>query len=768
MRCRKISLALLAAALLSAMLTAADPQPSSCDGSSKGGVKKEFRTLHFPPKVAVGIVYQRRRALKTPTLSFFEGWKKVGEARGAVRIPADADARLDVSKTASADLSCLSKLQPDDVQYLDLANSDIDNNSLRHVGRLTGLRILNLNYTKITDAGIEHLSRLKKLRVIWLSAFGVHEKGFGVGDKAMKVLATLPRLEWIDLRLSKVGDVGLAELAKLKSLRYLGLAGTKITDAGLVHLKRLPHLRFLTLDGRGEKSKITDEGLKIVGGLRELWRLDLNATKVTDKGLVHLRGLTRLKWLCIDDTKVTEAGLKHLKPLTSLEHLRLYINITDEGAGHLAKVPSLRHLNCHLQVSNQGLAELAKLPHLESLDLAWESTVTDAGLRHLAGKKSLKWLHIQGPPITDAGLARLTGLDNLEYLTLSGTHIAGDGLKHLKNLAKLRILHFDLRRRDFNSERDGLRHLRELSQVKDLRLAGPGLTNSDLAHLSGLVQLEDLSISDLHLDDTGAFHLAGLVSLKRLELSDGVLTDVGLRHLGNLADLEYLNLHGHFSDEGLNHLKKLKSLQSVYLSSPYLTEAGTRKFHQAHPLLLNLRRYPYSPGTPEISYRRFDTFRRNGTEKQRKEQNALERKPPPAWHLAGWINADKSGLTPKGLRGKVVLIDFWGTWCGPCLASMPELKRLHKKYGPRGFAIVGIHTTYGAKTMADFAKEKQLPWPVATDVETKTVRAWKVESYPSLYLIDRAGKLRVATIYRGDLERAIVTLLREKRDRKTP
>ncbi len=99
---------------------------------------------------------------------------------------------------------------------------------------------------------------------------------------------------------------------------------------------------------------------------------------------------------------------------------------------------------------------------------------------------------------------------------------------------------------------------------------------------------------------------------------------------------------------------------------------------------------------------------------------------------------------------------------------MPHLIELHKKYLSQGLVIIGIHTTRGAGAMAKFVEEKGIPYPVAADLGDKTTEAFKVDSFPDYYLIDRAGKLRFADLANSELDRAITTLLKEKAPKAKP
>lgn len=96
-------------------------------------------------------------------------------------------------------------------------------------------------------------------------------------------------------------------------------------------------------------------------------------------------------------------------------------------------------------------------------------------------------------------------------------------------------------------------------------------------------------------------------------------------------------------------------------------------------------------------------------------------------------------------RGKVILIDFWATWCPPCVKGIPFLKEMYSQYSSQGFEVIAISLDSDQKAVADYLKKEQIKWPVRLSGEgwmDKTARLFKVNLIPSYWLIDRKGILR--------------------------
>jgi hypothetical protein len=261
-----------------------------------------MRAISFPPK-AVGTFSYR-----------YHGKEVTLPAAGTISVPENSKERtLHISYDSSDNLNFLQKLRPDDLDQLDLHD------------------------TAVTDDGCKLLPHLSRLYVVQLA-------GDDVGDQCIEPLTALPKLEYLDLQLTRVTDPSTIPLARLP-LRYLNLSRTRITDSGVMNLANSTiTILYLTQD------KITDRACDALRKM-QLENLELDQTYVTDVGVEKL------------------AGMKHLSRL----HLRNNPKITDASIPALSKLPLAELDIGRTGISEAGLLRLRRnLPHCKILhDQSW-------------------------------------------------------------------------------------------------------------------------------------------------------------------------------------------------------------------------------------------------------------------------------------------------------------------------------------------------------------------------------------------------------------
>jgi peroxiredoxin len=136
-------------------------------------------------------------------------------------------------------------------------------------------------------------------------------------------------------------------------------------------------------------------------------------------------------------------------------------------------------------------------------------------------------------------------------------------------------------------------------------------------------------------------------------------------------------------------------------------------------------------------------------------------KPAPEISLT---NIEGTTVNLSDLKGKVVLIDFWASWCGPCRANNPRLIKLYKKYHDKGFEIFGVSIDNNHSNWKEAVKEDQLEWTQVDDDkgwDASTAKVYNVNAIPASFLIDRDGIMREIDLEGRSLESKIKSLLKK-------
>ncbi len=118
----------------------------------------------------------------------------------------------------------------------------------------------------------------------------------------------------------------------------------------------------------------------------------------------------------------------------------------------------------------------------------------------------------------------------------------------------------------------------------------------------------------------------------------------------------------------------------------------------------------------------------------------------------------------KDYKGKVVLVDFWATWCGPCIAELPNVLKTYEKFRAKGFEIIGVSLDQRKEPLEAFIAEKKMDWPQHCDGkgwENEVSRKFGIDSIPATFLVDKEGKVARLDLRGEALEKAVEELLKK-------
>ncbi len=233
---------------------------------------KESDTIEFPSKRSLGELY----------IVADDGQSRFHcEAVGPVEVPAGAKLSLYYSFDPIYGCVHLADLPAHALHSISFLGSDITDGELQHVGKLTGLKDLDVSCTQVTDVGLSHIKELKSLTSLNLSSTQISNYG-------LNLLTELTHLQDLILDDTEIGDDALNHIGLLQNLVTLSLSFTDVSDKGLTRIRNIKTLEKLRLNC----TEISDDGLVYVASMTKLRQLWLRSTKVSRPGLVELT-----KWL---------------------------------------------------------------------------------------------------------------------------------------------------------------------------------------------------------------------------------------------------------------------------------------------------------------------------------------------------------------------------------------------------------------------------------------------------------------------------------------
>lgn len=712
------------------------------------------RVLSFPEE-SIGKATLNRKPSEDGAHLNLEEPILVREAQGQVVLPGEGIIGLDVAAKASADLSFLVELPCESLGTLTISGARLDNAAMQNITKFQSLLKLAFRDCEFTPDAFEALDSLPELLEL-----SIHRRSDTrvLSEGGLVWIASQPKLQEVHLLpYLSLGDLKILA-SKNAPLKNTSVELGRDAKEVLSYLSHLPQLEslFAILQEDIDLDCLTE-----MGNLRQLKRLTWVGGRVDSVVLERIAANQHLEELWLSDFEPGDGFSQALESLTQLKSLFLQQNHKFKLSGladHLLKMPQLRNWPVLREVDAQTLERITETSRIERLNIqAVAADVTQVHLGRLAQMKSLRQLELSHVPVDDDWLSSLSGMRQLEKLDLFATHVTGRGFAQL-DLPELREVHlwFDASHHGEWIQPD-LSSLSHLPALERLHIGGrfrPG----DLEPLKDCRLLTNLRLWGMGLvDDSTADWIVELPHLIDLMMDcNSIMTDRGAFVLSRNRGLQRLWLQGSLSQAGVAALTQIPTIRTLGVASSQLSPEDLAELRRSSTASL------YNPPVDDNIMLGEDGFLRKiprADHELRSRVNLLEGKP--AETLANALVDSSIVEEFHKRRGKVIILNFWGTWCGPCKLEISELKQLHTKYHDLGLEVIGVHTEHGNSEMKAYVKEKVIPWHCMVDKGDKISEVFLVRVYPSLFIIDRKGIMRVALADPLGLEDTISKLLRE-------
>ena len=541
-----------------------------------------------------------------------------------------------------------------------------------------------------------------------------------------------PSLGFVNVAIGAEGTQVLQSLSKLKKLHGINLRVLPSADPDFCSaLSKLNGVRWINWSS-GRFGPLEAE---CVAGMQSLKSLVLQSgVELPADFAVGLKKLVYLDRLVIHTPNINYKP-KELPPI-------------------LTSLPNLKHWPQIENLDSEGLTQIAKRTDIQSLEIRHlDPDVDPEEVKAFLSRQKLERLFLYDRKMH--GLDFLRGQDKLEMLRIQIT-LHGDQLSVLSSLPKLKELQVNV------GGATGLSFagIADCQNLEELEITGELVVPRDFELLAGSRSLRRLSIRNGFVDDTVLDCLCNLSTLRDISLGqDSILTDAGIRRLATRKDLERLDVGGFITESGAAELASLPRLQSLILRSSLLGSAQQESIADQLKHVPTVAFHPFRPSRgPWMKGE--DGFLRVADEESRRGPGQLEGQLAPLIRGAAVAEAGRF-VDLRAIKGKVVVIDFWGVWCGPCIGMMPLLSHLHEKYGDQGLVVLGVHSQQGAHRVEQFLRANPKAWASVVDSDKSFEEAYHVERFPTLYIVDKTGRIRVAQPHMVGLEDAVKRLLVE-------
>ncbi|MCC6509394.1 MAG: TlpA family protein disulfide reductase [Pirellulaceae bacterium] len=686
----------------------------------------------------------------TGFLYFATEGRPISVTHGVVDVPENSIVSIGI--TAQGDyLRAIEALSEKGVDRLEIHGAELSTAFLKRLETLTSLRELvcvDCKLGKIDTAILNGAPKLQKVSIRsensressrimlpWLAkcpAIQSMPSGLRLSVEELRMFSHHRGSLFLESILDERAEETLAVLGNIKRLVGIGLSIEKdVAQRELELIAQLKHVELIVLNS----GTLNSELVRVFASLPHLRALRVQGSTVVSE--TFLEGLSELSYLeSISFTRPFDAELhsKFMAKLLQMDKIRELPQLQNATAEQLARI-----------ASRGQYSEL----HIAGLDRTANEDLLANAVRMNPDLRRLRLANIELSSELGAAIARSK---QLVSVGLDVELFNGEFLDWPASLSKLNRLQIGSKRRP--------RRLDVLSRIPNLSYVEVSLQTFDrvdLATIASLPSLRSLEVENCLCDDYLATALEDSRELKRLSCRQNCLmTDSGIKKLARLKNLESLQVGGFLTESAVIELAALPRLKYLSIESDRIDQQAITRLRERFSDQKYLEIGPLNLSLGKIA-EGSDGLLRWLPVDGRARVDELEGRTV-AEIFPSHLLKDVEGWS----HGKLCLVEFWGTWCGPCLAYVPELERLYEKYHGRGFEILSVHSSQGAETADKYIAEHPLPWHCIIDQNTELERSFRGPSYPSLYLFDVQGRLAVALPHRLVLEQTIESLLPSK------